>query len=262
MLVAVEGPLPDRAPQTSVDSGGGIAALLAAALLAIVATASACSGGSSERAVYDDGDAGSEILVDAGEQFEIRLESNPSTGYLWALAVDTDRSVLELRSQDHESATTDRVGASGHDVFVFEAVSGATMLRLEYVRPFDDPVIAERVAEYLVRVDAAPWPPRTVDAPSTATATAPVGVGALLDGGPLTDVTVSGFVVWDSGGARLCEVLMESFPPQCGGAAVTISDPDSLQVELEEAQSVRWTNDPVQIVGDFDGSRLTLSSEQ
>jgi hypothetical protein len=45
-------------------------------------------------------------------------------------------------------------------VFVFVAGDeGAGVLRLEYVRSFDDPVIPERVAEFIVRIDGAPWPP-------------------------------------------------------------------------------------------------------
>jgi hypothetical protein len=103
-------------------------------------------------------------------------------------------------------------------VFVFEAIGDADILRLEYIRSFDDPVIPERVVEYIIRVD-----------------------GLNLDG------------------ARLCEALAESFPPQCGGAEIVIANPEMLVVDLEQEQSIRWTNDRVQLVGTYDGSQFMLN---
>jgi hypothetical protein len=45
-------------------------------------------------------------------------------------------------------------------VFTFAAVGeGAGILRLEYVRSFDDPPVPERIVEFIVRVDGAAWPP-------------------------------------------------------------------------------------------------------
>lgn len=233
-------------------------ALFLTALIAVVG--SACSSGSAGVSEYSHRESGDEILVDSGEEFRIRLESNPSTGYTWKVVTDTGQDSVKPRNHRHEPADTDTVGAAGDDVFTFEAIGGAAVLRLEYVRPFDDPVIAERVVEYVVRVDGAPWPPEVIDPPSISTASVPLEVGALLEGDALTDVTVIGFVVWDSNGARLCEVLMESFPPQCGGAAVAIANPEALTAALEEEQAIRWTNDRVRIKGTFDGTRLTLSS--
>ena len=70
-------------------------------------------------------------------------------------------------------------GATGRSVEEAEGgeagqtVSGAGVLRLEYVRSFDDPVVAERVAEFVVRVDDAEWPPPDGSIPSITTASAP-----------------------------------------------------------------------------------------
>ena len=219
----------------------------------------ACSSDPAEPTIYGDADSGTEILVEMGERFEIRLDSNPSTGYSWEFADDAGPSAVELVSQDHEPADTELVGASGVDVFVFEAVDGAQVLRLEYLRSFDDPAVPERVAEFVVRVDDAPWPPDDVVPPGTSSATAPIEIGALLAGDVPADATVIGYIVWDED-ARLCEVLMESYPPQCGGVSLVIANPEALAVELEEEQSVRWSDDRVQVVGTFDGTRLTLRS--
>ena len=89
-------------------------------------------------------------------------------------------------------------------------------------------------------------------------AIAPIEVAELLDGSSPTDASVIGFVVIDDGGARLCEALAESFPPQCGGSAVVIANPDVLTVALEQEQSVRWTNERVRLDGTYDGTQFTL----
>ncbi len=87
--------------------------------------------------------------------------------------------------------------------------------------------------------------------------------GFVVDGGlTVTDaletdatgvIAVKGFYLDDGTGARLCEGLAESLPPQCalasiplGDGAIDMIDPD----ELEEAQGVTWTNFLVTIVGE------------
>jgi len=229
-------------------------------LLILFSLTVACSG--EDDLVVTDADSTSELLVSAGDRFEVRLESNPSTGYAWLVSEMTTPLVVELQSQDFVApADGEAVGAPGTDVFVFEAAdSGAGILRLEYVRSFDDPQVPDRVVEYIIRIDEAPWPPARDDSqpPSTAAATAPIEVGDLLDGDGARNATVRGFVVWDENQARLCEVLMESFPPQCGGQAVVISNPDQLDVELEIEGTVRWTQGFVEIAGSFDGEVFVL----
>ncbi len=230
---------------------------LVAALLVFVALA-AC-GSDDDLTVLTDADSTNEIHLEAGEQFEVRLESNPTTGYMWEIADETGAYAVELRTREFVEPDSDVVGAAGEDVFVFEAVGDAEVLRLEYIRSFDDPVVPERIVEYIIRVDDAPWPPVDVDPPSTSSATAPIEVAELLAGSTPTDATVVGFVVIDDGGSRLCETLAESFPPQCGGAAVAIANPDTLALNLEQEQSVRWTSERVQLPGTYDGTRFTLT---
>ena len=61
---------------------------------------------------------------------------------------------------------------------------------------------------------------------------------------------VKGFLVVDAGGARLCEVLAESYPPQCGGDALPITNYEEfLGVPVQEAQGVTWTDDVVSFIG-------------
>lgn len=84
--------------------------------------------------------------------------------------------------------------------------------------------------------------------------------GQLVDGGLTvpdalaTDATgiiaVKGFLVVNDDGARLCELLAESFPPQCGGASISITNYDEvLGIPLSNAQGVSWTDDHASFLG-------------
>jgi len=86
--------------------------------------------------------------------------------------------------------------------------------------------------------------------------------GMLVDGGlTVTDalagdatgvIAVKGFLVVNEGGARLCEALAESYPPQCGGSAIAITDyEETLSVPLTSAQGVSWTDDYVSFLGEI-----------
>jgi predicted secreted protein len=205
-----------------------------------------------------DDQSGDQVLADVGDVIEFRFESNPSTGYRWEIV--TTPEMIELVGDEYVAPSGERVGAPGTRMFMFDVLEeGAGILRFEYIRPFDDPPVPERVAEYMIIGGGAVWPSEpTGPPPRTSTATAGIDVGELVDG-ESGDVAVRGFVIWDNTSARLCEVLLESYPPQCGGASVDIADPERLGVDLEEAQGVRWTSNVVTLVGSFDGERLVLN---
>jgi predicted secreted protein len=233
--------------------------LRALVVVVLALAAVGCGAGDDGTVVLGERDSGREVEVATGAQLLVELESNASTGHRWVPAALPP--FLELRDDSYEEPDSDLVGAPGTQVVTVEAVArGAGVLRLEYVRPFDDPPIAERIVEFVVRVDGAPWPPeRPGTTPGTATATADVAVGvADLPGTERGPVTVRGFVVWDDEGARLCATLLESFPAQCGGAAVEVTDPGVLDVEFEEAEGVRWTPAAVVIDAVYDGRVLTV----
>lgn len=62
---------------------------------------------------------------------------------------------------------------------------------------------------------------------------------------------ITGYYVDDGSGARLCEALAESFPPQCGGASISL-DPGGVPIaNLETAQGVSWSNEPIVVEGEI-----------
>ena len=106
-------------------------ARLAAALLAAALLLAGCGGSSTER--FEDP---SSIEVDAGTEFEVVLDSNPTTGYEWRLAEEPDAAVVEYvgseYAQDPDSEGLD--GAGGQETLTFKAGdAGSTTIELEYV---------------------------------------------------------------------------------------------------------------------------------
>jgi inhibitor of cysteine peptidase len=121
------------------------------AVVVLVATVVACGSDDDSVQVFDENDVGTEVSVEVGEQFEVRLESNATTGYAWQVVEQPD--AVTLVSDEYEAPDTSLVGAGGVEVFVFEGASvGSGELRLEYVRPFENPPVPAETADYQIQV--------------------------------------------------------------------------------------------------------------
>jgi len=109
-----------------------------------------------------DKDAEQPIEVEAGLEFALVLESNPTTGYSWQLAEPLDEDVVELVSSEFEKKTPEEsegeiVGAPGEEVWTFEAIAeGETEITLEYVRPWETDVAPEETVTFEVKVTPVP----------------------------------------------------------------------------------------------------------
>ena len=128
---------------------------IALAMLAVLLLAAGCA--SSESAASDaDTDRGgeetvavgaavngSQVELASGQELEVTLESNPTTGYSWEV-VEVDKAVLiqvgdaEFREAPKEDEQM--VGVGGTEIFRFEASTGETSLSLVYHRPWEKDV--------------------------------------------------------------------------------------------------------------------------
>ena len=116
-------------------TSGPLRHLVHVLVIALASTLAAC--GAEEPATTD---SSARFVVETGEEFAIVLESNLTTGYAWALAVDLPTDVVTLVSDEYFPPDTDLVGAPGHQELTFRAVGdGSTFIRLWYIRSFDDP---------------------------------------------------------------------------------------------------------------------------
>jgi hypothetical protein len=70
------------------------------------------------------------------------------------------------------------------------------------------------------------------------------------------EVTVRGFLIDEQGQVRLCDTVMESYPPQCGGASLQVTGVDvaSLDGATTEGE-ISWV-DQVVVTGTLSGDTL------
>jgi predicted secreted protein len=93
------------------------------------------------------------IEVSAGDEFEIVLASNPSTGYSWALVDELDPGVVAVVSQEYKGEEDAAPGSGGVDVWTFEAQSaGEAKIVLGYYPPSNDPTDPQQILEFTVTV--------------------------------------------------------------------------------------------------------------
>lgn len=96
-------------------------------------------------------DAGRTVEIENGNQLQIVLEGNPSTGYVWEPeSLDSD----VLSQGDNQYIPGRRAfGAGGTTILHFVAIApGETPLRLVYHRPFETGTSGQRRFEVLVKI--------------------------------------------------------------------------------------------------------------
>ena len=82
------------------------------------------------------------LQVQPGETFEVKLCSNPSTGFRWSEEAQINDSTI-LKQEDHEftgpeSESPPPPGTPGQEVWTFEALKeGSSTIFFEYSRPWE-----------------------------------------------------------------------------------------------------------------------------
>ncbi len=74
-------------------------------------------------------------------------------------------------------------------------------------------------------------------------------------------LTVKGFLLLDADEAWICDELLESFPPQCGGASVELTGigmADLSGISLRRASGVAWSETVLKIQGTMRRGRLQV----
>jgi predicted secreted protein len=91
--------------------------------------------------------------IGQGEDFEIMLESNPSTGYRCELSEEPRPGIIILVKEEFIASTSTAVGAPGSQVFTFQGYgAGRTPLNFWYVRSFDSPPVPTNEISFMVIV--------------------------------------------------------------------------------------------------------------
>ena len=71
-------------------------------------------------------------------------------------------------------------------------------------------------------------------------------------------VHVTGLLIDDGSGWRLCDTVMESYPPQCGGDFLTVEGLDPTGLPLEESGGVQWQTEAT-LVGEVEGDKIVVT---
>lgn len=118
------------------------AGLLAACIPDIMNTQPEVRGleGAAPVQTFTDPQSGTTVTLRPGGKLNLKLDSNPTTGYYWYLK-DIDASLVDQLSDDYfaDPAPEGITGSGGHQMFVFEALrTGKADLKLSYERSPQD----------------------------------------------------------------------------------------------------------------------------
>ena len=87
-----------------------------------------------------------------------------------------------------------------------------------------------------------------------------LSIAEALDSNLKDPLLVNGHLHVQNNQVRLCEVLAESLPPQCGGGILVVKGLDLKKMDgLTSAGSVTWSDQLVQVLGTVKGEVLTVS---
>ncbi|MGB9880725.1 MAG: protease inhibitor I42 family protein [Anaerolineae bacterium] len=96
-------------------------------------------------------DSGAMIELRVGEQIELVLDANPSTGYNWEVAGEV--KVVKLVGEPQFMPDSKALGAGGKMTMRFQAVApGEEWLRLVYRRSWEEGVAPEKTFELYISV--------------------------------------------------------------------------------------------------------------
>jgi len=95
------------------------------------------------------------ITVTTGQQFNVKLASNRTTGYKWDLAKPLDAKLLTLVTNEYARPNPQLIGGGGNEVWTFKAVSeGKTEIALKYFRSWETNVEPARKTNFVVVISA------------------------------------------------------------------------------------------------------------
>lgn len=83
------------------------------------------------------------IQAELNKSFNITLDSNPTTGYIWT--VDFNHKMLKGGEKSYNADRPEAMGSSGQQVFTFTPIQeGETEISAVYKRPWEGSVAEER----------------------------------------------------------------------------------------------------------------------
>ncbi|MCZ7534246.1 MAG: hypothetical protein M5U23_12745 [Acidimicrobiia bacterium] len=86
-------------------------------------------------------------------------------------------------------------------------------------------------------------------------------VQAITEGGA-GPIAVTGFFISDGSGSWFCEALAESYPPQCGGERLSVTNPDAMgPLALIEEGDTQWYDGALTLMGTVSNGTFTILTD-
>lgn len=101
-------------------------------------------------------DSGVFITLEPGEEFDVVLEANPSTGYRWEIDPEIDGvELVEVVGEPSFVSQSDLPGSGGKTTFTFSALEeGSGFLKLKFWRSFEPEAEPLRYFEVHIAIEA------------------------------------------------------------------------------------------------------------
>lgn len=102
---------------------------------------------------YTEADSGKTLEASVGQKFTITLRGNETTGYVWQMTKGTNSKIVKKISDKYMPDNTGLVGSGGDHVWTYKAVAaGETTITLNYLRPWQKPVVPTKTLKYKIKV--------------------------------------------------------------------------------------------------------------
>jgi inhibitor of cysteine peptidase len=127
--------------------------LISLILLMLVLPLSSCLVAGKTLTEINNGDS---LNLKINDTVEIKLESNPTTGYSWFLSDNVDETIVSVTSPEFMESKKDEelVGAGGYEIFNVKAIAkGKTDIILNYERPWEEGVEPLETFEITISID-------------------------------------------------------------------------------------------------------------
>ncbi len=124
--------------------------------MAIIGGALADTGAVKKRAIFNMSNVlETHVSVKTHQEFCLKMKSNPSTGYRWALDQPIDETMLQLIKHDVEEPDgTAMMGAPQFEIWEFRALKvGETAISLKYVRPWEKNTPPPKTHRFIVSIE-------------------------------------------------------------------------------------------------------------
>lgn len=91
------------------------------------------------------------IATAPGREFDISLQSNRTTGFMWQLSSPLDASIVQFVGSEYKAPKSRLQGAGGTEVWTFRSVGpGQTTISMKYARPWEKNVPPARTVTFKI----------------------------------------------------------------------------------------------------------------